>query len=259
MARFAKFSESGRRIVCLTAYDWLMAQRVAKVADIILIGDSQGMVRHGMPSTVPVPLSMMLDSVASVARAQTSALLLADLPYGSYEESPAQAFTSAAQLLKAGAGAVKLEGGAAMTPTIAFLSSRGVPVCAHLGLTPQHVNALGGYKVQGRGDAGTALRSAAEAHAQAGAFAVLLEAIPAPLAAEITNALPVPTIGIGAGAACDGQVLVTEDILGLSVGKKPKFVKAYADLNASIDSALAAFASDVRGGTFPDAATSYPD
>jgi 3-methyl-2-oxobutanoate hydroxymethyltransferase len=261
MPLLIKHAVSGQRLVCLTAYNYLSALRVAPHADVILVGDSQGMVLHGLPSTVHVSLEMMRASAESVARAlltlDKKPLLLVDLPFGSYEESPAQAFASAALLLKAGAAAVKLEGGAAMVETVRFLSQRGVPVCAHLGLTPQHINTLGGYKVQGRGAAGDLLVADATAHAAAGAFAVLLEAVPAPLAAQITRALTLPTIGIGAGKDCDGQVLVTEDLLGLSAGKPAKFVKRYAELGRDIDTALGAFAAEVRSGAYPSAAHCY--
>lgn len=246
-----------RPVVVLTAYDVLMAGLVDTTAEMILVGDSLGMVRFGLPDTLGVSLEMMEHAAAAVQRGSSRALVLVDLPFGSYEASPQQAFSSASRLMCAGAGAVKLEGGAPMIDTVRFLTQRGIPVCGHLGLTPQSVHVLGGYKVQGR-DAASAehLRRDAVALAEAGAFALVLEAIPASLGKEITNSLSIPVIGIGAGV-CDGQVLVSEDLLGLTSGKPPKFVKRYADIATTIKAAVAQFADDVRQGRFPDSAHSY--
>lgn len=246
-----------RPVVVLTAYDVLMAQLVDTAADMILVGDSLGMVRFGLPDTLGVSIEMMEHAAAAVYRGASRSLVLIDLPFGSYEASPQQAFTSAARLMRAGAGAIKLEGGAPMIDTVRFLTQRGIPVCGHLGLTPQAVHVLGGYKVQGRDTAGADhLRRDALALAEAGAFALVLEAVPAALGNAIAASLSIPVIGIGAGA-CDGQVLVSEDLLGLTTGKPPKFVKRYADIAATIKNAVAQFADDVRQGRFPDSAHSY--
>ncbi len=210
------------------------------------------MVVHGYDSTVPVTLDLMIVHGRAVMRGTRRALVVVDLPFGSYEESPQVAFRSAARVMQeTGCGAVKLEGGGHMAETIRFLVDRGIPVMAHIGLTPQSVNTLGGFKVQGRGDTqAAALDEDARAVTAAGAFAVVLEAIPAELAHRITASLPIPTIGIGASAACDGQILVMEDMLGLSP-KVPKFVKRYGDVGAAIDVAIANYAADVAARRFP--------
>jgi len=219
---------------------------------VALVGDSLGMVLHGLPSTLGVTMEMMILHGQAVARGLDRALMVVDMPFGSYEESPAQALRSAARLMAGtGAQAVKLEGGQHMAETVAFLVARGIPVMGHVGLTPQAVNALGGYKVQGRGADAERVLADAAALADAGAFAVVLEKVPSALAARITAAVPVPTIGIGAGPDCDGQVLVVDDMLGLFGDFRPKFVKRYADLGGVAGAAIAAYAAEVREGRFP--------
>lgn len=244
--------KGGEKIVSLTAYHAHTAGIVDAHADFILVGDSLGMVMHGMESTLPVSLDMMIVQGRAVVRGSRRALIVVDLPFGSYEGSPEEAFRSASRVLKeTGAGAVKLEGGRQMAPTIRFLSERGVPVMGHVGLTPQAINTMGGFRVQGRSqEAWPLLRDDALEVAEAGAFAVVLEGIVEPLAREITALVSVPTIGIGASPACDGQILVLEDMLGLNEWV-PKFVKEYGDLRGAIVSAVEAYADDVRSGTFP--------
>ncbi|WP_413868583.1 3-methyl-2-oxobutanoate hydroxymethyltransferase [Albidovulum sp.] len=244
--------KGGVPLVMLTAYTTPVARLVDPHCDIVLVGDSLGMVLHGLPSTLGVTMEMMVLHGKAVARGLDRAMLVVDMPFGAYEEGPAQAFRNAARLMtETGAAAVKLEGGAHMAPTIAFLTERGVPVMAHVGLTPQAVNTLGGYRVQGRGEDGDRIRRDAAAVVEAGAFSVVLEKVPEALAAEITRAVPVPTIGIGASAACDGQVLVVDDMLGLFTAFRPKFVKRYAELGAEADRAIAAYAAEVRARAFP--------
>ncbi|MFO7757909.1 MAG: 3-methyl-2-oxobutanoate hydroxymethyltransferase [Roseovarius sp.] len=244
--------KGGTPIVSLTAYTTPMAQMMDAHCDVVLVGDSVGMVLHGLPSTLGVTMEMMVMHGRAVARGLTAAMLVIDMPFGSYEESPEQAFRSAAHLMaETGASAVKLEGGRHMAETIAFLVARGVPVMAHVGLTPQSVNTLGGYKVQGRGDAAEALLADARAVDQAGAFAVVLEKVTAPLADRITAGIAIPTIGIGASSGCDGQILVVDDMLGLFTAFKPKFVKRYAHLGRDGEAAIAAYAGEVRARQFP--------
>lgn len=239
-------------LVTLTAYTTPVAQLVDPHCDIVLVGDSVGMVLHGLPSTLGVTMEMMVLHGAAVARGLSRAMMVIDMPFGSYEESPEQAFRNAARLMReTGAAAVKLEGGVAMAPTIAHLSSRSIPVMAHVGLTPQAINTLGGYKVQGRGTDRDRVMADACAVAEAGAFAVVLEKVPASLADEITATVSIPTIGIGASAGCDGQVLVVDDMLGLFTAFKPKFAKRYARLGEEADRAIAAYAAEVRARTFP--------
>lgn len=239
-------------IVCLTAYTTPIAQLVDPACDIALVGDSVGMVLHGLPSTLGVTMEMMILHGQAVARGLDRACLVIDMPFGSYEESPEQAFRNAARLMaETGAQAVKLEGGRHMAETVRFLVQRGIPVMGHVGLTPQAVNTLGGYKVQGRGSDGERVLADALAVADAGAFAVVLEKLPAELGARITTELAVPTIGIGAGAACDGQVLVTDDLLGMFTAFRPKFVKRYAELGQTAGDAIAAYAAEVRDRRFP--------
>jgi 3-methyl-2-oxobutanoate hydroxymethyltransferase len=239
-------------IVSLTAYTTPMASLMDEACDFVLVGDSVGMVLHGMSSTLGVTMDMMIMHGKAVARGLSSAMLVIDMPFGSYEESPAQAFGNAARIMReTGAAAVKLEGGRHMAETIAFLVSRGIPVMAHIGLTPQSINTLGGYKVQGRDDAAEALLADAKAVAQAGAFSVVLEKVPAKLADQITADIPIPTIGIGASAGCDGQILVVDDMLGLFTEFKPKFVKRYATLGKDGKAAVEAYAADVRARAFP--------
>lgn len=239
-------------IVSLTAYTAPMAALLDDSADFLLVGDSLGMVVHGLDSTVPVTLEMMILHGQAVMRGSSAALVVIDLPFGSYEASPEQAFAAAARVMReTGCGAVKLEGGERMAPTIRFLIERGIPVMAHVGLTPQAINTLGGFKAQGRSrEEWPKIIADAEAVVAAGAFAVVIEAVAEPLAAEITQRLAVPTIGIGASAACDGQVLVLDDMLGLT-GRVPKFVKTYADLAGVTRDAVAAYAEDVRARRFP--------
>ena len=214
-------------------------------------------VMHGMESTVGVSLDLMIMHGKAVVRGTAKALVVVDMPFGSYEESPAQAFRNAATLMReTGAAAVKLEGSTHMAETIAFLVSRGIPVMAHIGLTPQSINTLGGYKVQGRDDDGEALLADARAICDAGAFSVVLEKVPANLADKITADIPIPTIGIGASAGCDGQVLVTNDLLGMT-DWVPKFVKKNADLKSVISAAAETYANEVRSRAFPGEAQTY--
>lgn len=247
-------------LVVLTAYTTPVARLVDPHCDMVLVGDSVGMVLHGLPSTLPVPLEMMAMHGQAVARGLTRAMMVIDMPFGSYEESPEQAFRNAARLVQeTGAAAVKLEGGEHMAETIRFLTRRGIAVMGHVGLTPQAVNTLGGYRVQGRGNDSGRVRADAAAVAEAGAFSVVLEKVPATLAGEITRAVPIPTIGIGASADCDGQVLVVDDMLGLFTPFKPKFVKRYADLGVEASRAIAAYAADVRARAFPAAEHLFGD
>lgn len=239
-------------LVVLTAYTTPVARLVDPHCDIVLVGDSVAMVLHGHPTTLQATMEMMVLHGQSVARGLSQAMMVIDMPFGSYEEGRDQAFRNAARLIaETGAAAVKLEGGEHMAETIRFLTQRGIPVMAHVGLTPQAVNTLGGYRVQGRGNDSGRVRNDAVAVAEAGAFSVVLEKVPAALAGEITRAVPIPTIGIGASAECDGQVLVVDDMLGLFTPFKPKFVKRYADLGADADRAIAAYAAEVRARTFP--------
>ena len=245
-------------IVMLTAYTMRTAQLLDPHCDLLLVGDSLGQVIYGLPSTVPVTLEMMCAHGAAVVRGSWHALVAVDMPFGSYEASPEQAFASAARVMKeTGCAAVKLEGGEAMAPTIRFLGERGIPVIAHVGLTPQAVNALGGYGARGRSEAEAAkIVRDAQAVAEAGAFAVVLEGVMEDLATEITGKLAIPTIGIGASAQCDGQVLVTEDMLGL-FERTPRFVKRYDDLATRIGEAVEAYAGEVRSRSFPTADQTY--
>ncbi|MEO3430174.1 3-methyl-2-oxobutanoate hydroxymethyltransferase [Pelagibius sp. CAU 1746] len=239
-------------IVCLTAYTTSVAELVDRHCEIVLVGDSVGMVLHGLPSTLGVTLEMMILHGQAVRRGLKRALMVVDLPFGTYEESPAQAFRTAARVMaETGCEAVKLEGGVTMAETIRFLVDRGVPVMAHIGLTPQAVNALGGYKVQGRGADAERILADAKAVAEAGAFSVVLEKVTAPLADRISAEIAIPTIGIGASVNCDGQVLVIEDMLGMFQEFQPKFVKRYAELGRDAEAAIAAFAGDVRQRRFP--------
>ncbi|WP_404926495.1 3-methyl-2-oxobutanoate hydroxymethyltransferase [Mesorhizobium sp. ORM16] len=245
-------------LVCLTAYTTPIARLVDPHCDIVLVGDSVGMVLHGLSSTLGVTLDMMIMHGQAVRRGLVRSLMVVDLPFGSYEESPEQAFRSAARLMaQTGCAAVKLEGGEKMAETICFLGARGVPVMAHVGLTPQAVNTFGGYRVQGRGDDAERIRRDASAVTEAGAFSVVLEKVPDPLAKRITAEIAVPTIGIGASLACDGQILVSDDMLGLFSSFRPKFVKRYAELGEQADAAIAAYAADVRRRCFPAAEHLY--
>ncbi|SEL25645.1 ketopantoate hydroxymethyltransferase [Roseovarius azorensis] len=252
--------KGGSPIVSLTAYTTPMARMMDEHCDFVLVGDSVGMVLHGLPSTLGVTMEMMILHGRAVARGLQKAMLVIDIPFGSYEESPAQAFRNAARLMReTGAAAVKLEGGRHMAETIGFLVARGVPVMAHIGLTPQSINTLGGYRVQGRGAAAEALLADARAVSDAGAFSVVLEKVPATLADRITAEIAIPTIGIGAGAGCDGQILVVDDMLGLFTDFKPKFVKRYATLGADGEAAIASYAAEVRARDFPAPEHTFSD
>ena len=245
-------------IVMLTAYTARMAQLIDPHCDIILVGDSLGQVIYGLPSTVPVTAEMMCAHGAAVVRGSHHAAVVIDLPFGSYETSPQVAFETAARVLKeTGAAAVKLEGGEAMAATVAFLSARGIPVMGHVGLTPQAVNTLGGYGARGRSQAEAAkIEADARAIADAGAFALVVEGVVEPIAVAVTEAVDCPVIGIGASARCDGQVLVTEDMLGL-FERTPRFVKRYEALAETIGAAAAAYAGEVRDRVFPTADQTY--
>jgi 3-methyl-2-oxobutanoate hydroxymethyltransferase len=247
-------------LVCLTAYTTPVAKLADEHCDLVLVGDSVGMVLHGLTSTLDVTMDMMTLHGRAVARGTERALMVIDMPFGSYEESPAQAFRNAARLMAdTGAGAVKLEGGRHMADTIRFLTERGIPVMAHIGLTPQAVNAIGGYKVQGRGTDAARIRDDAQAVTDAGAFSVVLEKVPAALADDITAQISIPTVGIGASAGCDGQILVIDDMLGLFDAFKPKFVKRYAHLAADASAAIATYAAEVHARTFPCAEHIFTD
>jgi 3-methyl-2-oxobutanoate hydroxymethyltransferase len=246
-------------VVALTAYHAHTARIVDPYVDMLLVGDSLGMVMHGYETTVPVPLELMLMHARAVVRGSTRALVVVDMPFGSYEESPPIAFRNAARVLKeTGCGAVKLEGGAHMAETIRYLTDRGIPVMSHIGMTPQAVNTIGSFKPRGRfRSEWAAFEEDARAVAEAGAFAVVLEALAELLAARITKQIPIPTIGIGASAECDGQILVLEDMLGLSP-RVPKFVKEYAQIGAAIETAVKTYANEVRTRAFPSDAYTYP-
>lgn len=234
------------KLVALTCYTTPMANLLDPQVDILLVGDSVGMVLYGMDSTLDVSLSMMVEHVKAVRRGTKHAFLLADLPFGSYQRSPEQAFASAAKLLKAGAQGVKLEGGLEMVETVRFLVERGIPVIAHIGLKPQHVQTMGGYKKQGKTEPEKKhMLAEAKAHEQAGAFAILLEGTEEKTAAAITKALKIPTIGIGASPLCDGQVLVTEDMLGM-FEHTPSFVTRHAEIAQEITKAVAKYVKATR-------------
>ena len=256
----AKRKAEGRKIIALTAYHAHTASILDPYCDFILVGDSLGMVMHGMESTLPVTLEMMILQAQAVIRGTSQALVVVDMPFGSYEASREQAFLNAARVLKeTGAGAIKMEGGARFADTVAFLTQRGIPVMGHIGLTPQSVNTMGGFRVQGRGpDGERILMEDARAISEAGAFAIVLEGIVEPVANAIalSPTVTAPTIGIGASAACDGQILVLEDMLGLS-DKAPKFVKSFGSLRAHIEEAVRTYADEVRSGRFPAADHTY--
>ncbi len=245
-------------IVMLTAYTMRMAQLLDPHCDMLLVGDSLGQVIYGLPSTIPVTLEMMCAHGAAVVRGSWHALVAVDMPFGSYEQAPEQAFASASRIMKeSGCAAVKIEGGEAMAPTIEFLSNRGIPVVGHVGLTPQAVNVLGGYGVRGREDAeAQKIVADAQAVADAGAFCMVVEGVMEEIATKVAQTVPVPVIGIGASAECDGQVLVTEDMLGL-FERTPRFVKRYDDLATRIGEAAKAYAGEVRSRSFPTAEQTY--
>lgn len=253
--------KGGEPIVCLTSYTAQMAALVDPHVDLILVGDSLAMTIYGMPSTVGVTLEMMIAHGRAVTRAARHACVVVDLPFGSYEASPAQAFEAAARVMaETGCAAVKLEGGTPMADTIRFLTRRGVPVMAHVGLTPQSVNALGGYAVRGRAEAeAAAIMADAEAVAEAGAFSVVVEKVAEPLARAISGRIAPPTIGIGASVGCDGQILVVDDLIGLFTAFRPKFVRRYAEVAGTIEDAVRGYAADVRARRFPGAEHVFPN
>lgn len=250
--------KGGEPIVSLTAYHAHTAGILDSHVDFLLVGDSLGMVMHGYESTVPVPLELMIMHGQAVVRGSAHALIVVDMPFGSYEESPEIAFRNAARVMKeTGCGAIKLEGGKRMGETILYLTERGIPVMGHIGLTPQSVNVMGGFKTQGRErDQWEAIEEDARAVAEAGAFSVVLEGMAELLAARITKQIPIPTIGIGASAECDGQILVLEDMLGLSP-RVPKFVKEFAQIGTAIEDAVIAYGEAVRAREFPGADQTY--
>lgn len=252
LGRARKASRDSAPLVCLTAYHAHIARLFDPHVDILLVGDSLGMVLYGLENTLDVSVNMMIAHGAAVVRGSRRALVVIDMPFGSYEASPAQAFRNAARVLrKTGAQAVKIEGGQRMAETISYLHQRGIPVMAHIGLTPQSVHVMGGFKMQGREQAEwNVLQADAEAVAQAGAFSVVLEGIPAELAETITKQIDIPTIGIGASPECDGQVLVGDDMLGLSPSA-PKFVRQFARLGEDITKATQSYAAAVRERNFP--------
>ncbi len=250
--------DRGERWAMLTSYDMLTAAIFDEAGfPALLVGDSAGNNVLGYDSTVPVTVEDLLPLVRGVVRGTTRSLVVADLPFGSYQGSPAQALETAVRFLRVGAQAVKLEGGRRVLPQVELLVESGVPVMGHLGLTPQSVNTLGGYRVQGRGEAGDRLIDDALALQAAGAFAVVLEVVPSDLAERVTKELSIPTIGIGAGAGCDAQVLVWTDMAGLTPGPGPKFLKRYADLRGALTEAATAYADEVRAGTYPAAEHGY--
>ncbi|SFP15328.1 3-methyl-2-oxobutanoate hydroxymethyltransferase [Qipengyuania nanhaisediminis] len=250
--------ETKQPLVMLTAYTARQAQLLDAHCDILLVGDSLAQVIYGLPSTIPVTLDMMANHAAAVVRGSYHAVVVVDMPFGSYEASKEQAFESASRLLKeSGAAAVKLEGGEQMAETVAFLNQRGIPVMGHVGLTPQAVNVLGGYMARGRDDAeARKIVGDAKALDEAGAFAIVLEGVLEPIAIEATKAVSCPTIGIGASAQCDGQVLVTEDMLGM-FERVPRFVKKYENIAEVIDRTVAQYAEEVRARSFPSADQTY--
>jgi 3-methyl-2-oxobutanoate hydroxymethyltransferase len=251
--------KGGAPIVALTAYHAHTARIIDPYVDMLLVGDSLGMVMHGYETTVPVPLELMIMHAQAVVRGSSRALVVVDMPFGSYEESPTIAFRNAARVLKeTGCGAIKIEGGAHMAETIRYLSDRGIPVMSHIGMTPQAVNMIGSFKPRGRlRSEWAAFEEDARAVAEAGAFAVVLEALAELLAARITKQVSIPTIGIGASAECDGQILVLEDMLGLSP-RVPKFVKEYAQIGEAIETAVKTYANEVSTRVFPSNAYTYP-
>jgi 3-methyl-2-oxobutanoate hydroxymethyltransferase len=244
--------KNGSPIVCLTCYHAHTARLLDDHVDVMLVGDSLGMVMHGLETTLGVTLDMMILHGKAVMRGSRRAMVVIDMPFGSYEESPQSAFRNAARVLQeTGCGAIKLEGGARMAETICYLSQRGIPVMAHIGLTPQMIQVLGGFKTQGRTESEwPAIEADALAVADAGAFAMVLEGMAEPLAAKITRAVAIPTIGIGASAECDGQILVLEDMLGLNP-RPPKFVRQYAHMASDIATAVKSYAADVQARRFP--------
>ena len=260
VATLRDMKRAGEKIACLTAYDFSFASLLDRAGvDLVMVGDSLGMVVQGHESTLPVSMADMIYHSACVARAVQRALLVVDLPFMSYQKSPEQALASAGRLMqRGGAHVVKLEGGAVMAPTVRFLTERGVPVCAHIGLTPQSVHQLGGFRVQGRGDeAARQLMTDARALQEAGASLIVLEAVPAGLARDVSAELAIPTIGIGAGVDCDGQVLVLHDMLGIYPRPSPKFSRNFMQGCDSIEAAIRAYVTAVRDRRFPGPEHSY--
>jgi 3-methyl-2-oxobutanoate hydroxymethyltransferase len=247
-----KVRKGQQPIVCLTCYHAHTARVLDNFVDLMLVGDTLGMVIHGMETTIGVTLDMMILHGKAVMRGARRALVVVDMPFGTYEESPEAAFRNAARIMQeTGCSAVKLEGGTRMSETIRYLTLRGIPVVGHVGMTPQMVQVFGGFKTQGRTvDEWPAIEADAKAVAEAGAFAVVLEAMAEPLASKITRQVPIPTIGIGGSPDCDGQILVLEDMLGLNPNP-PRFVREYAHLNGEIENAVRAYAADVRSRRFP--------
>jgi len=252
-AALREMKQAGQKITCLTAYDYSFASLLDRAGlDLVMVGDSLGMTMQGHDTTLPVTMEQMAYHCECVARGVERALVIGDLPFGSYQQGPAQAFENAARLLQAGAHMAKLEGGAPMVETVRFLVARGIPVCAHIGLTPQSVHQLGGFRVQGReAAAARQLQDDAKQLEAAGASLLVLEAVPATLAGEISRSLAIPTIGIGAGADTDGQVLVLQDMLGLYPRPSPKFSKNFMEGAGSLEAAIRAYVEAVRAGTFP--------
>lgn len=250
--------KGGEPVVALTSYHAHTARLADQFCDLLLVGDSLGMVMHGLETTVPVTMEMMILQGQAVVRGSSRALVVVDMPFGSYEESKEQAFRNAARIMKeTGCGAVKMEGGVTMAETIHFLTQRGIPVMGHVGLTPQAINTLGSFKALGRDEADwPTIEADAKAVSDAGAFSIVVEAVAEPLGAKITRDISAPTIGIGASAACDGQILVLEDMLGLS-DRTPKFVRRYADIGPFIAAAVEAYARDVRSRAFPAPEQTY--
>jgi 3-methyl-2-oxobutanoate hydroxymethyltransferase len=259
MRDLAQATEEGRKWPMITTYD-AMSARIFDEAGIpaLLVGDSAAMVVYGYDSTLPVSVDDLLPLVKAVVRGSSRSMVIADMPFGSYQASASQALETAAAFMKdGGAHAVKLEGGQAMLPQIETLANAGVPVIGHLGLTPQSVNLLGGYRVQGRGESGELLMRDAKAMEACGASAIVLEAVPADLAARVTEILSIPTIGIGAGPDTDAQVIVWQDLLGMSAGPLPRFVKQYADLRSIMSEGVQQWAADVVSGAYPAAEHTY--
>ncbi|MGH1428150.1 MAG: 3-methyl-2-oxobutanoate hydroxymethyltransferase [Arenicella sp.] len=259
VATLRKQKETGDKITCLTAYDYSFGALLDRNGvDMVLVGDSLGMVMQGHSTPVPVSIEDCIYHTKCVSRGVNNAMIIGDLPFGSYQVSKEQALQNSVRLMQeGGAQIIKYEGGEHMVEVTDFLTTRGIAVCGHIGLTPQSVNQFGGFKVQGRGDAGQRLLDEAISLEQAGVSLLILEAIPAELAAKITSALSIPTIGIGAGPQCDGQVLVLQDMLGIYPGGSPKFSKNYMQSANSIDDAVANFVKEVKSGAFPEAKHSF--
>jgi 3-methyl-2-oxobutanoate hydroxymethyltransferase len=254
----ADFKQAKKRFTMLTSYDSLTASLFDEAGiPVLLVGDSAANLVFGYDSTLPVTVEEMLPIVSAVTRSTKNALVVADMPFGSYQTSTSIALESATKFLKAGAHAVKLEGGQRVVETVNALVEAGIPVMGHIGLTPQSVNVFGGYKVQGRGEQAEALLQDATALEKAGAFSIVLEAIPSDLAKQITQSISIPTIGIGAGSDTDAQVMVWQDLVGLTPGPKPKFVKNYLNLRQEIEKVVKEFSNDVASGTYPDRDHSY--